>query len=298
MDVPDSDRSRDIYIARVNLGIDLIMSDVGGDLSLQRIATESGFSPFHFHRIFRATTGYTLAEFVNRVRLDRARTLMGQTSDRSLTDVALACGFGSSSNFSRVFKKRFGIPPSAFDAAAYRITTEDQRAEWYRGPRTVATDPHQFTVRTVAVKPRAVAYVRVTQPYEPGRISDAARCLEDLLDKHGSERGKWIGYTWDHPDFVAAQDCTYNLCIEIAATTRPTPPINRAELPAMTLAEVTLAGNLDDEVQAIDWLYQVWLPSSGYQPTSQPILETWTANPFRDEAMENKLTIGLPVTHL
>ena len=56
--------------------------------------------------------GETLASFVKRVRLERSVYLLSHRENASLTDIALACGFASSSNFSRCFRGHYGVPPS------------------------------------------------------------------------------------------------------------------------------------------------------------------------------------------
>ena len=68
------------------------------------VARAAGLSPFHFHRVFQAMVGETLAEFVKRLRLEKAlfmspratrRGEMANFSSRrppSLTSVAMACG--------------------------------------------------------------------------------------------------------------------------------------------------------------------------------------------------------------
>ena len=73
------------------------------------------FSSYHFHRIFRALMGETLASFVKRVRLERSVYLLSHRNGASLTEIALACGFSSSSDFSRSFRAAYGVPPRRFD---------------------------------------------------------------------------------------------------------------------------------------------------------------------------------------
>jgi AraC-like DNA-binding protein len=65
--------------------------------------------------VFQALIGATPAEFVKRLRLERALGLMARSRVPSMTSIALECGFSSSSDFSRCFKQRFDVPPSAFD---------------------------------------------------------------------------------------------------------------------------------------------------------------------------------------
>lgn len=71
---------RQEYERRINDVIDYISAHRGEDLRLDRLAAIAAFSPFHFHRVFKAVTGETIADFVQRLRLERAA--------RALRDVA------------------------------------------------------------------------------------------------------------------------------------------------------------------------------------------------------------------
>jgi AraC family transcriptional regulator len=66
------------YEGRVNAALDWITLHLDQSISLQQIAAIAHFSPFHFHRIFRAQTGETLNSFVMRHRLERALMLMAR----------------------------------------------------------------------------------------------------------------------------------------------------------------------------------------------------------------------------
>ena len=70
----------------------------------------AGFSDCHFHRIFRSLLGETLVQFITRMRLERALWMM-RRAPASLSQIAIDCGFGSHSNFSRTFKKQYGSSP-------------------------------------------------------------------------------------------------------------------------------------------------------------------------------------------
>jgi AraC family transcriptional regulator len=108
------------YVERVNRAIDHVVSNLAHPLTLQEVSKAAGFSPFHFHRVFKSFLGETLNQFVKRLRLERALFLMSHAPRRSLTDVALDCGFSSSSDFSRSFKQHYGLPPSVFHIETFR----------------------------------------------------------------------------------------------------------------------------------------------------------------------------------
>ena len=86
---------------------------------LPAIAAACGLSQRHMERLFREHTGVTPVKYYMDVRLDRARGMITQT-DMSVLQVSVACGFASPEYFARVYRKRFGLMPSA-DRIAGRV---------------------------------------------------------------------------------------------------------------------------------------------------------------------------------
>jgi transcriptional regulator GlxA family with amidase domain len=82
------------------------------DLGVEALAKRCGQSPRDFHRKFARTTGQTPARFVENLRLDRVRALLGH--DLALKEIAVETGFGSAVRMSRAFERRFGVKPSLF----------------------------------------------------------------------------------------------------------------------------------------------------------------------------------------
>ncbi len=291
------------YVARVNRAIDHVVSNLDGDLSLASVARAAHFSPFHFHRVFQAVVGETLGQFVNRLQLERALSLMSHAPRRSLTEVALACGFASSSDFSRRFKQRFGVSPRAFDLDAFR---KQRRAEFERAhvgpdgvPRftalPVGVNPDGFSVTLRDLPPRTVAYVRVLDPFRHfERVTEAYEHLRRWAEPRGFVDRQWLGYMWEEPEIVAMSDCRYDAAVEVDDV-RPEGRIGRFQFPAMRVAEVRIAGDIALEVRALDWLYGTWLPRSGYEPDDQPAFEAWLGRPFAHGVEHFTLACQLPV---
>lgn len=83
-------------------------------LTVEDLAARVGQSPRSFHRRFSGTTGQTPAAFLETLRLERARLLLG--ADQPLKAVAQASGFGSADSLARAFRRRFGLSPGVFRA--------------------------------------------------------------------------------------------------------------------------------------------------------------------------------------
>lgn len=86
-------------------------------LTLAGMAAWVNLSPYHFARLFRATFGCAPYQYVQEQRLIRAKAQLRHPASK-ITAIALACGFNDASQFSRAFRKRYGITPTAYRAQA------------------------------------------------------------------------------------------------------------------------------------------------------------------------------------
>ena len=82
-------------------------------LSMDELARRACMSRSTFYRHFRATFGVSPLQYVTRLRIDRARTLLHDPT-RSVTDVSLDLGFRSVSHFIETFKRHTGTTPKAY----------------------------------------------------------------------------------------------------------------------------------------------------------------------------------------
>jgi AraC family transcriptional regulator len=284
----------------VNRAIDHVTRNLAEDLPLEDVAKVAAFSPFHFHRIFRAVVGETLHEFVRRTRLERALFLMAHDERRTLTDVALACGFGSSSDFSRTFRSQFGVSPRAFDLGLYRRTRRDQLIDAMPGGAGLTrlpagAPPDAFRVRLRDLPARRVAYLRVLRPFEPDRVPAAAARLVAWARQRGLAGGQWLGYQWEDPELVPLELCRYDVGVEVPEGAVIDGDVSEARLAPMRVAEIAMAGSLDLELRALEWLYATWLPRSGFAPDHQPCFEAWEGEPFAHGFDHFELRIQLAV---
>jgi AraC-like DNA-binding protein len=115
---------------------DYIQAAHAEPLTLERVATKAGLSPYHFQRMFAQAFAETPHEYLTRIRLDRAKALL-MTEHLPVTDVCLEVGFSSLGSFSSMFTRHVGQTPSAYRRDMGRIW----RIPWMY-PRIVV--PHCF----------------------------------------------------------------------------------------------------------------------------------------------------------
>jgi AraC family transcriptional regulator len=90
-----------------------VAAHLADEISLTGLAAETGISPSHLHRVFSTVVGETPKKLTLRLRLGRAAVLLLSTED-SVLDIALTCGFQSHEAFCRAFRRRFRKTPSAY----------------------------------------------------------------------------------------------------------------------------------------------------------------------------------------
>ncbi|HTK06147.1 MAG TPA: AraC family transcriptional regulator [Ktedonobacteraceae bacterium] len=107
------DSSQGITRQQMKRVVEYIVSSLDQDLSLETLSQQIGFSPYHFARLFRMTTGESPHQFVLRKRIETAQRLLKETR-LDLAEIAFSVGFPNQSHFTRVFKNRLGLTPHRY----------------------------------------------------------------------------------------------------------------------------------------------------------------------------------------
>lgn len=110
--LPPPRRETRLPPATLKRATEFIEEHLGGDVSLAAIAGAVGLSPYHFSRLFRASTGLSPHQYVIRRRVERARLLL-KTTDWSLAAIAHEVGFASGSHLATHVRRLLGIAPVA-----------------------------------------------------------------------------------------------------------------------------------------------------------------------------------------
>lgn len=97
----------------IEKAVEHINTNLASDLSLENLSESFNYTPIYFHKLFKASTGKTLREYVEEQRLRKAIELMLST-EMTLTQIAYECGFSSQSYFNYAFKKKMGHSPREY----------------------------------------------------------------------------------------------------------------------------------------------------------------------------------------
>jgi AraC family transcriptional regulator len=101
-----------LHPRRLSRVLEYIHAHLGDSLDIGGMATAANLSRFHFARAFKASTGQSPYQYVSAQRLARAKVMLAQ--NQPLAQIALALNFSSQANFTRAFRREFGITPGRY----------------------------------------------------------------------------------------------------------------------------------------------------------------------------------------
>ncbi len=318
---------RNIYISRINCVIDYIEEHIDAELTLEELAGVAQFSPFHFHRIFRAIVGEPLNAFIQRIRLEKAAIKLLGNPAKSITEIAYECGFSGSSTFARAFKDMFGVSASRWrDEGWQQGSKNDQMLSnicqverktgqefavsfTYNGPavqlwRVEMTDNSLTTQVEVKDMPEIpVAYVRYIGPYK-GDVELFGRLFGKLMTWAGPRNllrfpeTKVMAIYHDDPAITDVSRLRTDACISVPADTIPEGEIGRETIPAGKYAIAHFEINVDQYEDAWKAVCGGWLPESGYQPGEGLCYELYYNDPKEHPEGKHIVDICIPVKPL
>jgi AraC family transcriptional regulator len=261
-------------ILRVLLHIQL---NLDHQLDLEELARVACFSPFHFHRIFRAIVGETVMEHVRRLRLEHAAQRL-RFSDRPVIDLALDAGYESHEAFTRAFSARFGLSPSSYRKMR----------------RPVPADP-PADVRLERFGPQRVAFLRHIGTY------DQAAATWQKLMSWAVPRGLlgpsflMLGIVHDAPEVTPEAKLRYDASLAVPDTVQPEGEIGVQEVAASEYAVLTHMGPYTTLPETYDRLFGDWLPLSSREPASLPAFERYWNSPYDTAPEDLRTDIYLPL---
>ncbi len=310
-----SEATRREYAARLNRVVDHIQDHLADPLDLEALARIACFSPFHFHRLFRAWTGETLQAFISRLRLEKAAHQLRYSPFKPITEIALDCGFGSSSAFARAFREHHGMPASAWRkrklGQVVRKAGKEIHASvagcsvlpgWSAAALEIPMTTFPLTVQVQDLPAHPIAYVRNVGPYK-GNPALFER-LYGVLCGWAGPRGLiqpgtcFMNLYHDNPDITPEAKQRIEVALSVPEGTQPAGEIGVKVLEGgrYAMARIDILPHQYEE--AWQSLVAGWLPGSGYQFDDRPALEIYRNDPATDPNGRHILDLCLPVRPL
>jgi len=182
-------------MSRIAALLEYVRTHLDTELNVGLLAQRAGFSTFHFQRIFRVAVGETIADYVRRLRLQRAAIRL-RSDDAPITEIALGSGYETPSAFARAFTNAYGRTPSAFraEADASPLVEHAMNVVFETMPR-----------RRLLGMPHVGPYSRVPVLW--------ARFTGHLRSRGLLEGAQLVGLSYDDPETTDLEALRYEACV-------------------------------------------------------------------------------------
>ena len=115
--LPKPDRSRRRAAAKIQASLCYMLHHVDKPINARALSDLAGMSPSSFFSLFKQATGSTPIDFLNRLRMHRARELIAHTDRDIAKKIAYSLGYQDPFYFSRRFKSAYGVSPAHYREA-------------------------------------------------------------------------------------------------------------------------------------------------------------------------------------
>jgi len=246
--------------------------------SLAELAAAAAVSPFHFHRIWRALTHETVGQTILRLRVEASQELL-LAKDASVTETAIAVGFGTPQSFARAFRRQTGRTPTEH-RASHNSTGKDDRE------LKVAIE-QRGEIIVVALRREGKAYADLNATF--GQVWSWAESGDTLKHLTGI-----YGIPLDDPVSVPEGELRYDACLALGVASAPE-PFRVLRLPAGEYARLRHLGSYDGLESATQYVAGEWLPTSGREPAHFPTFHNFLNDPDQTPVDELMTDILVPL---
>jgi AraC family transcriptional regulator len=274
------------YETRLNRVLDHIHDHLDEPLDIGRLADIACLSPYHWHRIYQAMYGETVAATVRRLRLHRAAGFLAN-DDMPIAEIAERSGYSSLQSFSRTFRLAFGIPP-----AQYRNEGKHIRF------RASMTGDNQMTAHEVTI--RDVPAMTVVSVDHSGPYMQIGKAFDSLIGWLASRELlspeiRMIGIYYDDPGIVPESELRSKAGVVLSRDVEVAAPVGLTHVRGGQYAVLRHKGPYSDMRAAYEWLYGAWLMQSGREAADAPAFEEYLNNPKETAPADLITEICLPL---
>jgi AraC family transcriptional regulator len=299
----------DEYKHRICRAIDFVEKNLSRSFSIQEVAKASGFSSFHFQRLFRAAMGESIGQYVRRIRLESAARQLITNPRNDITSIAISRSFSSSQNFAKAFKAHFGCSPSEFrkrflDRSKSDVelgdpelpdSATDAAAVMGRQAKPFDMKRIKKQVEVKRMPPMRVVYHRHFGSYNDPEVQAAFDQLEQWALARGRLNATYLGIPWDELLVSPKEQCRFDACVVVENDFFGGQQKNWQDIPGGLFAVYSCLIEKHDFERPWDELMWGWLPASGLVPANRCRYEVYLNDGHADPLGRWDIQLCLPV---
>lgn len=261
-------------------------SQLEDTIGLNQIAFFTGYSDWHFHRLFKSIQGENVKQYIRRLRLEKAAYEL-KITNFPILEIAIEAGFSSHESFSKAFKRVIGSTPSEF-RNQFQKKKNSSNKNYQKIPEGIS----KFGFQIKTIEAFNIVYVRHIGSYEelPGPLPKSKEVISiQSLMKHWdllNSNHKWIGISQDDPDISPQGKIRFDIGITVGSLRKPLPEgFGIQTIPQGKYLQIRYQGCYQNLPQIYHWILNEYVKTTPLVLKNQPPWECYL-NPL--EIRENK----------
>lgn len=253
------------HFEQINLALAYVHNHFGANITAEDLANESGYSIFHFHRIFKEIVGENVNDYIRNTRLEKASNLLLYNQHKTIEMIARDSGFSTGTGFSAAFKKKFFITPKEWRKGGYEATPSTEIS-------MIEVDEAIDIGTPMIVNNESIpmVYMRV-YGYEKD-MSAVWNHMHDWCEAMGvlKKPHKYVGLFHNHPSFLPYNTSRYLACIKTQEDVFRSGKVGKCKVSDGKFAKFKFMCTHSELYKMMHLAYTQWLPNSQYEVRNFP----------------------------
>ncbi|MDX8554500.1 AraC family transcriptional regulator [Tenacibaculum sp. 1B UA] len=289
---------------RISKAIYFIEENLEKKLILEEIAGRAYFSPYHFHRLFKAVTKETVNDFITRKRVEKSASFLLNKKSKTITEVSEIVGFTSLSSFSRAFKKFYGMSPAEFKKESPSKYSKICKTESKNGKIETQFEQYicnidtnlkwmQMKAKTEVKKMPTLKVAYLTHQGKMDAVENAYHKLMKWAYPKGlmqQENLRMLTVYHDSPKITDEDKIRMSVCLTLNSEVKTEGEVSIKEIPEAKCVVSRLEITPSEFQQAWESSF-VWMSEHGFKKADQDPYEIFYNNP--NEHPEGKCIVDI-----
>ena len=236
----------------------------------------SGYSYYHFHRIFLGFTGESLKRYIRRIRLQKSAYML-QKKKGSITDIAMQSGYNTPSSYNKAFKEMFNCAPSEF--VKQIINKRDFKM----------------------LEPVRIETINSIEVYALRHVGDYLKCY-DTWDKLvqfawnnslNCKEMRSFGIVYDDPDVVETSKLRYDACVSKTKEVELKNGVELKQIEGGKYAIFLHKGSYESLIETYTAVFGSWVQENNVELRDAPPIEEYIVADVKPEDLRTELWVPI-----
>lgn len=257
------------HFEQINLALAYVHNNFSANITAEDLAQESGYSIFHFHRIFKDVIGENVNDYIRNTRLEKASNLLLYNQHKTIEMIARDSGFSTGTGFSAAFKKKFFMTPKEWRKGGYEEKSS-------KGSKTsvsmIEVDERIDIGKPVIVNNSSIPMIYMRTYGYQDDMSDVWNDMYEWCEAMGvlKKPHKYVGLFHNHPSFLPYNTSRYLACIKTEEDVFRSGKVGRCKVSEGKFAKFEFTCTHRDLYKMMHIAYMKWLPISQYEVRNFP----------------------------